>query len=66
MIALLRETAETDAGAVVIGYVGDDGTVVERVVRPRSVEGGRLTAYDERSEVERSFAIHRITAATRT
>lgn len=66
VIALLRETAETDAGAVVIGYVGDDGTVVERLVRPRSVEGGRLTAYDERSEVERSFAIHRITAATRT
>lgn len=68
VIALLRECAESsdDAARVVIGYVGDDGTVGERVVRPRRVEGGRLTAYDERSEVERAFAIHRITAATRT
>lgn len=66
VIALLREHLEgsDDTTRVVIGYVGDDGTVGERVVVPRRVEGGRLTAYDERSEVERSFALHRITAAT--
>ncbi|GAB3995923.1 helicase-associated domain-containing protein [Nocardioides marmoraquaticus] len=66
VIALLREHLEgaDGSGRVVIGYVGDDGTVGERVVVPRRVEGGRLTAYDERSEVERSFALHRITAAT--
>jgi hypothetical protein len=31
------------------------------MVRPRRVEGGTLTAYDERSGDERDFAVHRIT-----
>jgi uncharacterized protein YbjQ (UPF0145 family) len=48
---------------VLIGYVGSDGTVAERLVRPRRVEGGRLTAYDERADDDRDFALHRITAA---
>jgi uncharacterized protein YbjQ (UPF0145 family) len=48
---------------VLIGYVGSDGTVAERLVLPRRVEGGRLTAYDERADDDRDFALHRITAA---
>ncbi|HET7350784.1 MAG TPA: helicase-associated domain-containing protein [Marmoricola sp.] len=64
VIAMLRQAAEA-RDALVIGYVGNDGTVVERTVSPERVEGGQLTAYDERSDSQRSFAIHRITAVTR-
>ncbi|HET6699655.1 MAG TPA: helicase C-terminal domain-containing protein [Nocardioidaceae bacterium] len=60
-MALLREA--TDAGRPVwIGYVDADGAAVERVVEPRRVEGGQLSAYDRRADEVRSFAIHRITA----
>lgn len=66
VVALLRQSLDSEPeGRIVIGYVGDDGTVAERLVRPLRVEGGRLTAYDERSDLERSFALHRITAASR-
>ncbi len=64
VIAMLREAAES-RGSLVIGYVGNDGTVGERTVVPERVEGGQLTAYDERSDGARSFAIHRITAVSR-
>lgn len=62
VIALLRGAVEA-GHSVVIGYVGNDGTVAERMVRPRRVEGGRLSAYDERSDDDREFALHRITGA---
>jgi hypothetical protein len=65
VVALLREAAEA-AEQLVIGYVGNDGTVGERVVTPESVEGGRLLAYDARSDATRAFALHRITAVSRT
>ena len=64
VITLLRASAETGA-SVTIRYVGNDGTVAERLVRPLRVEGGRLTAYDDRSDGEREFAVHRITAVAR-
>jgi hypothetical protein len=64
VIAVLRQAAES-RGQLVIGYVGNDGTVAERLVTPERVEGGRLTAYDERSDSQRTFALHRITAVTR-
>ena len=64
VIALLREAAEAGE-QLVIGYVGNDGTVGERVVSPERVEGGRLTAYDARSDASRTFALHRITAVSR-
>lgn len=57
--AALREAVER-GDAVVIGLVGDDGVRDERVVEPRSVEGGRLVAHDHRSEDLRSFALHRV------
>ena len=59
-MAVLREAVEADT-PVWIGYVDGHGTTTERVVRPRRVEGGTLTAYDERSGDERDFAVHRIT-----
>ena len=34
----------------------------ERVVDPRRLEGGRLSAYDHRADDVREFAVHRITA----
>jgi len=60
-LATLRSAA--DAGATVeIAYVDKDGSVHDRLVDPRSVEGGWLRALDHRSEELRSFAVHRISA----
>ena len=63
IIALLRRTLEANA-EVVLSYAGADGTVGQRIVRPLRLEGGRLTAFDERSDLQREFVIHRITAAS--
>ncbi len=60
VMTALREAAEAGT-AVWIGYLDNHGTSTERVVRPREVGGGQVTAYDERSDEVRSFAIHRIT-----
>ncbi|MGN6250452.1 MAG: helicase-associated domain-containing protein [Marmoricola sp.] len=65
VVSLLRGAVESGAH-VLLGYVGADGTVTERLVRPVRVEGGRLTAHDERADDEREFALHRITAAALT
>lgn len=62
IIGLLRRTLDVNAN-VVLAYAGPDGTVSQRVVRPLRLEGGRLTAFDERSDVQREFVVHRITAA---
>ena len=64
VIAMLRQAAESHE-QLRIGYVGNDGTVIERLVSPERVEGGRVTAYDERSDSSRTFAIHRITAVSK-
>lgn len=65
VVAMLRQAAEAGT-PLVIGYVGNDGTVTERPVTPERVEGGQLTAYDERSDAPRTFAVHRITAVSQT
>jgi hypothetical protein len=62
VMALLREAIESRS-EVWIGYVDNHGTSTERIVRPVEVGGGQLSAYDERSDEVRSFAIHRITRA---
>lgn len=60
-LAELREAI--DAGAdVVIGYVDNHGVRADRVIRPLSVEGGQLRAYDVRADDERLFAVHRISS----
>jgi predicted DNA-binding transcriptional regulator YafY len=48
-----------------LGYVDNDGSTVERVVDPVTVDAGWLSAYDHRTEQVRSFAVHRITAVHR-
>jgi hypothetical protein len=59
-LAALRDAAEAGA-PVLISYVDNHGTRSERIVEPVSVEGGVLTAHDQRSDDTRTFAIHRIT-----
>lgn len=60
VLAALREALE--AGATVwIGYVDNHGAVSERIIEPRSVDGGQLVAFDHRADDLRGFAIHRIT-----
>ncbi|HET6166928.1 MAG TPA: helicase-associated domain-containing protein, partial [Marmoricola sp.] len=62
VMALLREAIES-RGEVWIGYVDNHGASTERIVRPVELGGGQLSAYDERTDEVRSFAVHRITQA---
>lgn len=62
VMAVLREAVE-EHQEVWIGYLDNHGTRSERIVRPVGVGGGQLSAYDERTDEVRSFAIHRITQA---
>ncbi|WP_121256622.1 helicase C-terminal domain-containing protein [Nocardioides ferulae] len=62
-LALLREAVETGR-PVLIRYVDNHGSSSERVVEPKTVEGGRLTAFDRRSDDVRTFAVHRITTVS--
>lgn len=59
VMTALREAA-ANGGEVWISYLDNHGTSTERIVRPREVGGGQLTAYDERSDDVRTFAVHRI------
>ncbi|RNM17490.1 helicase C-terminal domain-containing protein [Nocardioides pocheonensis] len=65
VMAVLREAVESRR-EVWIGYLDNHGTSTERIVRPVDVGGGQLSAYDERTDEVRSFAIHRITQARAT
>jgi hypothetical protein len=62
VMAVLREAVESRR-EVWIGYLDNQGANSERIVRPVEVGGGQLSAYDERTDEVRSFAIHRITRA---
>ena len=44
-----------------LGYVDAQGRSTSRVVEPRSVEGGYVTAYDHLRQEDRTFSLHRIT-----
>ena len=59
-LAALRDAIESGS-TVVIGYVDNHGATSERVVDPRRLDGGRLSAYDHRADDVREFAVHRIT-----
>lgn len=48
----------------VIRYVDHQGHSTERVIRPIGVEGGTLTAHDQRADEVRTFTVHRITHVT--
>ncbi len=58
-VAALRAAVD-EHRSVWLGYVDDDGGVVERVVDPLEVRGGWLTAFDHRYEAVRTFRVHRI------
>lgn len=60
-LAWLRDAVESRR-PVLIGYVDNHGQVSNRIVDPLQVEGGRLTAYDHRTDDTRTFAVHRITS----
>ncbi|WP_028650441.1 helicase C-terminal domain-containing protein [Nocardioides halotolerans] len=60
-LAALREAVEVGRSVLIV-YVDNHGSRSERVVDPVSVEGGVLTAHDQRSDDVRTFAVHRITA----
>ena len=62
VMAVLRDAVESRR-EVWIGYLDNHGTSTERIVRPVEVSGGQLSAYDERTDEVRRFAIHRITQA---
>jgi predicted DNA-binding transcriptional regulator YafY len=59
-LAALRSAIESRS-SVLIGYLDNHGTRSERIVDPRSIEGGVLRAYDHRSDDDKTFAVHRIT-----
>ena len=59
-LAALRDAIESGS-TVVIGYVDNHGATGERVVDPRRLDGGRLSAFDHRADDVRDFAVHRIT-----
>lgn len=58
-LAALRSAIE-GRSQVLIGYLDNSGTRTERIVEPRMIEGGVLTAYDHRSDDDKTFAVHRI------
>ncbi|RNL66158.1 hypothetical protein EFK50_00570 [Nocardioides marmoriginsengisoli] len=64
VMTVLREAVEART-EVWIGYLDNHGTATERVVRPLEVGGGQVSAYDERSDEVRTFAVHRITEVRR-
>lgn len=59
VLALLREAVETRA-TVLVSYLDNHGSSTQRLVEPTRVEGGQLTAWDQRTSSMRNFAVHRI------
>ena len=61
VLAELQEAIDARA-VVMIGYVDNHGARGTRMVRPASLEGGQLRAYDLGVDDERLFAVHRISS----
>jgi len=59
-LALLQEAAR-EHRPIWLGYVNAEGSATDRIVEPVSVEGGYLTAFDQRREHTLTFALHRVT-----
>ena len=60
-MALLHQAA-MEQKEVVIGYVDAAGVATQRVVRPLTVSGGQLLAWDPTQGRPREFAVHRVTS----
>lgn len=59
VLATLRQAVDAQE-SVWISYVDNDGSLMERIVDPRRIDSGWLSAFDHRSDADRSFAVHRI------
>ncbi|MCU1587785.1 MAG: DNA-binding protein, partial [Frankiales bacterium] len=59
-LAFLQEAAR-EGRQVWLGYVDAQGHSTSRVVEPRTVEGGYVTAYDHLRQEDRTFSVHRVT-----
>jgi hypothetical protein len=55
------QAAAREQRQVWLGYVDAQGRSTSRVVQPRTVEGGYVTAYDHLRQEDRTFSVHRIT-----
>ena len=60
VLAFLQDAAR-ERRQVWIGYVDAQGRSTSRVVEPRGVEGGFITAWDHLRQEDRTFALHRVT-----
>jgi hypothetical protein len=58
----LLSRAVREGTPVWLGYVDNQGSGSQRMVRPVSLVGGFLQGYDERRGENRTFAVHRITS----
>jgi hypothetical protein len=63
-MAVLQQ-AVRDRALVWVGYVDSHGGRSSRLLRPVSIGAGYLRAEDERTDTLHTFALHRITAASR-
>jgi len=61
LILVMLQGAVRERRRVLLGYVDQQGTPRDRIVRPTAVEGGWLTAWDEITAGPRRFALHRVT-----
>jgi len=59
-LAFLQQAAR-ERRQVWLGYVDAQGRASSRVVEPRGVEGGFVTAWDHLRQEDRTFALHRVT-----
>ncbi len=55
------QSAARERRQVWLGYVDAQGRSTSRVVEPRGVEGGFVTAWDHLRQEDRTFALHRVT-----
>lgn len=60
VLAFLQDAAQSGR-QVWIGYVDQQGRQSSRVVQPRSVTGGFVSAYDHQRGEDRTFSVHRVT-----
>ena len=62
LILVRLQNAVRDRHRVLLGYVDQQGTPSDRIVRPTALDGGWLTAWDETAAALRRFVLHRVTA----
>ncbi len=61
LMLLSLQGAARSGRRMLLGYVDQQGKSSEHIVRPMIVDGGWVTAWDERATATRRFALHRVT-----